>query len=61
MKLRHQFDQHVLVHCQGSSASLATAWRLMVGQPFKAGILVPRVETLGYPQPSLRDYASFLA
>ncbi len=31
----------------------------MVGQPFKAGILVPRVETLGYPQPSLRDYASF--
>ena len=48
-----------LVQCQLNSANLATAWRLMVGQPFKAGILVPRVETLGYPQPSLGDYASF--
>ena len=31
----------------------------MGGQPFKAGLLVPRVETLGYPQPSLRDWSSF--
>ena len=27
----------------------------MVAQPFKAGVLVPRVKTLGYHQPSLRD------
>ena len=31
----------------------------MVAQPFKAGILVPRVKTLGYHQPSLRDWDRF--
>jgi len=44
-----------VVFCKVSYARVATEWRLRVARPFKAGILAPRVETRGYPQPSLRD------
>ena len=38
-RLNNQNLRHtVLVQCQASFASLATEWRLTVGQPFKAGI-----------------------
>ena len=48
-------EDRELVQRYASFDGLATKWRLTVGQPFKAGILVPRVKTLGYHQPSLRD------
>ena len=51
----HNFADNVLLQRYASFDGLATEWRLTVGQPFKAGILVPRVKTLGYHQPSLRD------
>ena len=50
-----------LVQCCGSSAGLATEWRLMVAQPFKAGVsglTDPQVETCGYRRPSLRDLSA---